>query len=143
MRIASGFMLAVLLSCSLAAQSAHAQDGPKEREIAANRYLSVVPMAKLMEDMTAEMANQLPIERRQAFIDQMRGLVRVDALERIARDAMVRTFTVDELNALADFYGSKYGTSAMKKFGAYLQLVMPALVQEMQRAAQQVKPSKT
>jgi len=143
MRIACSLMLALLLSCSVAVRSASAQDGPKEREAAANRYLSVVPMAKLIEDMTNEMAKQLPIEKRAEFTSQMRDLVRVDALERIARDAMVQTFTVDELNALADFYGSKYGTSAMKKFGAYMQLVMPALVQEMQRAAQQVKPSKT
>jgi len=143
MRIACSLMLALLLSCSFAVRIARAQDGPKEREVAANRYLSVVPMAKLMEDMTTEMANQLPIEKRAEFVSQMRSLVRVDALERIARDAMVATFTVDELNALADFYGSRQGNSAMRKFGAYMQLVMPALVQEMQRAAQQVKPSKT
>jgi hypothetical protein len=52
---------------------------------------------------------------------------------------MVRHFTVRELNALTDFYGSPEGRSAMKKFGAYMADVMPAIQQEMARAIQQYK----
>jgi hypothetical protein len=34
-------------------------------------------------------------------------------------DAMVKDFTTDELKALADFYSSPVGKSAMQKFGTY------------------------
>ena len=52
---------------------------------------------------------------------------------------MLKTFTAEELNALADFYGSKNGYSAMRKFGSYMALVTPALQQEVQRALQQIQ----
>lgn len=55
---------------------------------------------------------------------------------------MLKTFTTDELNALADFYASKDGASAMKKFGAYMGDIMPSLMQEIQRAAQELQAGK-
>jgi len=70
----------------------------------------------------------------------MKATVRADVLERIARESMVKTFTTDELNALANFYGSQHGASAMKKFGVYMGQVMPAIQQEIQRAIQQRNP---
>jgi len=50
---------------------------------------------------------------------------------------MVRHFTVRELNALADFYGSPEGRSVMNKFGSYMADITPALQQEMLRAIKQ------
>ena len=49
-------------------------------------------------------------------------------LDRIALNSMVKTFTAGELNALADYYGSKHGQSAMQKFGAYLEIVQLELL---------------
>ena len=59
---------------------------------------------------------------------------RIGVLERAVVSSMVRHFTVRELNALADFYGSPEGRSAMNKFGAYMADVMPVIQQEMERA---------
>jgi hypothetical protein len=75
--------------------------------------------------------------KRAGFIGNAKQLVRVEALDRIVLDALVKTFTTDELNALADFYGSKQGRSAMQKFGIYMGQIMPAMQAEMRRAAQQ------
>ena len=44
-------------------------------------------------------------------------------------------FTTDELKALADFYGSPVGKSAMKKFGAYMADIMPVVQAEIMKAA--------
>jgi hypothetical protein len=41
------------------------------------------------------------------------------------------------VNALADFYSSKDGASAMSKFGVSMADVMPSLQQEIQRAFQE------
>ena len=105
------------------------------------RYLRAVPMEKMMEDSYSEIAKQLPAEKRAAFVADMRRVVKIDALERVAKAAMLKNFNADELNALADFYSSKFGASAMSKFGVYMADVMPPLTQEIQRAVQELQSS--
>jgi Uncharacterized protein conserved in bacteria (DUF2059) len=41
----------------------------------------------------------------------------IAALTKVMTDSMVKHFTTEELKALADFYGSPIGKSAMQKFG--------------------------
>lgn len=125
----------------LASLSALAQDTFANREVAADRYLKVVPMAKMLDDTFAEMGKQLPPDQRALFIGEMKRLVRADVLERLCRQSMINTFTTDELNALADFYGSKHGVSAMLKFGAYTGQIMPAIQAEVQRVVQELQRS--
>jgi Uncharacterized protein conserved in bacteria (DUF2059) len=72
----------------------------------------------------------------------MRQFVRIDEIEKIARRAMLKTFTAQELNALADFYSSPHGASTMKKFGVYMGDVMPSLMQEIQRAVTEFQAQK-
>ena len=87
----------------------------------------------------------LPEEERVAFKDAMNTKLDIDALNKAMLDAMVKTFTADELKALADFYNSPVAKSAMSKFGAYMAAVMPAIQAEMAKAqtkAKQAKPSK-
>ena len=50
---------------------------------------------------------------------------------------MVKTFSADEFKALADFYGSDVGRSAMAKMGTYMSEVMPATMNEVQSRARQ------
>lgn len=129
------FVAAILCVVSAVA---FAQDTSTTRETAADRYLRVVPMSQLLNDTFSEMSKQLPPEKRAEFMRQMKLVVRADSLERIARASMIRHFTTEELNALADFYGSRNGASAMKKFGAYMAEVMPAIQSEVQRGVQQL-----
>jgi hypothetical protein len=49
-------------------------------------------------------------------------------------EAMVKHFTADELKALADFYGSPVGKSAMNKIGVYTADIMPAIQAEILKA---------
>jgi hypothetical protein len=55
---------------------------------------------------------------------------------------MVKHFSAEELKALADFYGSPVGKSAMSKFGAYMADVMPAIQAEMIKAQAKTNQSK-
>lgn len=127
--------LLTLLACACLAAPALAQDDLSAKRAAAVRYSKAVPTAQMMEDVLAELGKQLPPADAEAFIGTMRKLISVDRIESIAIEAMTRTFTLEEINALADFYSSTHGASAMKKFGSYLQVTMPALMQEIQRAA--------
>jgi hypothetical protein len=130
--------LVLLLSSACIGIPAQAQDTMDTRQVAMQRYLRAVPMAKVMEDTYAEMAKQVPPEKRMEFIAAMRKVVRVDKIEEIAKRSMLNTFTTDELNALADFYSSKDGASAMKKLGVYMGDIMPPLMQEIERAVQEL-----
>lgn len=135
-QLSSATILAFVLC--FAATATFAQDNASSRQAAADRYLKVVPMSKMLDDAYAEIAKQVPQDQRAQVVAQMKEIVRVDVLERITRDSMVNTFTTDELNALANFYGSPNGASAMKKFGIYMGQVIPAIQQEIQRAIQQL-----
>jgi len=134
--------IALLISSASACIPALAQDTQETRQVAMQRYLRAVPMAKMMEDTYSEMAKQVPPEKRTEFIGAMRKIVRVDKIEEIAKRAMLKTFTTSELNALADFYSSKDGASAMSKFGAYMGDIMPPLMEEIQRAVQELQTGK-
>jgi len=96
-------------------------------------------MSKMMEDTYVQLAKQVPQDKQAQFIADMRKVVKAERVEQIAKGAMLRTFTLAELNALADFYSSEHGASAMAKFGAYMGEVMPPLMQEIQRAVQDLQ----
>jgi hypothetical protein len=136
------FSATLLLALASAWIPASAQDTSETRQAAVQRYLQAMPMAKMMEDMYSEMAKQMPPDRRDEFVSSMRRIVRVERVEEISRQSMLKTFTTGELNALADFYSSKEGASAMSKFGAYMGEVMPSLIQEIRNAAQEVHAEK-
>lgn len=116
--------------------TALAQDSVADREAAADRYLRAVPTAQMLDDAFLQMCKQMPEDQRAPCFQRMKTAVSADTLEQIARTAMVKTFNADELNALADFYGSKHGVSAMQKFGTYMAQVMPAIQAEVKRCSQ-------
>ncbi len=131
-----GLRLLILLLLLLPAAHASASDSEAERVAAAKRYLNVAQMTKMADDTMAELAKALPDEQRTHFLKFMHDAVRPEVLEKAAMASMVKVFTAEELNALADFFGSPVGVSAMGKFGAYIADVMPVIQQEMFRALQ-------
>ena len=84
--------------------------------------------------MGDKMATNLPADQRQQFKQMMTKDLDIAALSKAMTDAMVKHFTTEELKALADFYGSPVGKSAMQKFGAYMADLMPAMQAEIMKA---------
>ena len=97
--------LILSLSCAMLAP-ALAQSDEASKQAAAERYLRAVPMSKMMEDSYAQMAKTLPADQRARFVAEMRAVVKIDRMEQIAQAAMVKTFSLEEITALADFYDS-------------------------------------
>jgi hypothetical protein len=124
--------LAMLLPFSLPALAI--EDTPQNREQQADRYLEAVPPQSMMNDMSSKMAETLPEEQQDQFKALMTKHLDITRVEAAIRAAMVKTFTADELKALADFYGSDVGKSAMAKMGTYMAEVMPATMSEVQAA---------
>ena len=112
-----------------------ATDTPETRRREAERYLQVNPPKALLDDMVDKMAANLPPDQRDQFKRVMTTQLDLAALTKASMDAMVKNFTTDELKALADFYGSPIGKSAMQKVGAYMADIMPAVQAEIMKAA--------
>jgi hypothetical protein len=137
--IVLGLLVLLVSSFSGAAFAADIPDTHGNRLAAARSYLEVVSMKDMMRDMVAESAKNLPENVRPSYVQYMTKAIRVEVLESTALASMAQHFTVKELKALATFYGSPEGRSAMKKFGAYMADVMPVIQQEMLRAQQQLE----
>lgn len=132
----------LMLLFLLPAFHALASDSEEERVVAAKRYLEVAQMSKMVDDTVTELAKGFPAEQRDRFVAFMHDAVRPEVLERAAMASMVKVFTAQEINALADFFGSPVGKSAMSKFGLYMADVMPVIQQEMFRAMQSLPAEK-
>ncbi len=111
------------------------EDTPDNREREVSRYLKIIPPEELMADMSAKLAATLPPEQRAAFVRMMTKHLDMVRLTAAMREGMVKTFTADELQALADFYSSPVAKSAIAKMGTYMAEVMPVLMTELQAAA--------
>jgi len=100
----------------------------------AKRYLKATQPEEMMEDMAKNMAQNIPESERQEFIDLMTKHLDMKSFEKLMTDSMIKHFTAEELKALADFYSSPVGKSAMKKFGAYTADIMPHIQVEIMKA---------
>jgi hypothetical protein len=134
------FALAVLTLCTSSLLLA-ATDTPETRRREAERYLQATPPKALFEDMADKMAANLPPAERDKFKQMLTSQLDIQALTKAMTDAMIKHFTTDELKALADFYGSPVGKSAMQKFGAYMADLMPAMQAEIVKAQSKANQS--
>ena len=116
-------------------------DTPETRRHEAERYLQATPPKAMFEDIADKMAANLPPDQREQFKRMMTTQLDVAALTKAMTDAMVKHFTTEELKALADFYGSAVGKSAMQKFGAYMADIMPAMQAEIMKAQAKLNQS--
>jgi len=91
--------------------------------------------------MADKMAGNLSPNQREQFKQMRTAELDIPALTKAMTDAMVKHFTTEELKALADFYGSPVGKSAMQKFGAYIANVIPRMQAEIMKAQAKLNQS--
>lgn len=114
--------------------AATAEPTTPEKIAAAKRYLGTVNVKSLFEGTFQAIKERLPEEEAKDIVDNMAKEIKYDEVERIIRETIVNYFTTEELNALADFYGSDIGRSVTKKFPDYFSEVNTAVQLEAQRA---------
>jgi hypothetical protein len=124
--------LTIHLSVALPAYAL--DDTPANRAAQADYYLGAVPPQTLLNDMTEKISATLPADQRPVFKALMTKNLDVTAVTNLMRTAMIKNFSADELKALADFYGSPVGKSAMAKMGNYMADAMAPLMGELSKA---------
>jgi uncharacterized protein len=127
--------VAIALSLSL---PGHAVAQTPEALAAADRLITVQNLDEMMMDMAGKVAVTLPgatAAQQQAFIAEMTNPAFIARYKSQVRVAFARHLTVEELNALADFYSKPIAVSAMKKMGSttaelmtFIQAEIPAMV---------------
>jgi hypothetical protein len=105
---------------------------------AADRLIAVQKPAELMKDMAANLVTKLPgatEAQKQAFVAEMTAPAFMDRYQAQMRVAFAKHLTVEEMDALADFYSRPVAQSAMKKMGAttaelmtFIQSEIPAMI---------------
>ena len=132
--------LSILLFLFAATPMAMAmEDSPQNREQQVDRYLTLVPPQALFADMMTKMSKAVPVAERDMFVSMMTKHLDFAAITKAMRAAMLKTFTADELAALADFYSSANGKSAMGKMGDYMSELMPVMMTEVTKAQMSVQ----
>jgi hypothetical protein len=133
------FLLPLLIP---AQQPDIAIDTPDTRLIAAKKYAALNSLKDILGDMADAIANaqHLSEDDHKKLLEQLNASVRSGVIEEAITQALVKHFTTQELNALAEFYSSPAGKSAMKKFGPYMADILPVIQSETLRALQQPAP---
>ena len=128
-----------ILLCVAACASSHAfalDDTLQNREREATRYENSLDMESLLNGMYSAMANQMPKNSplNGVMVQFIREEVMSDNdLRQIVHQMNVKNFTANELEALANFYGSPEGMSITQKTPQ----IMSAVMQEVQPLRQQ------
>jgi hypothetical protein len=127
--------VAIALSLSL---PGYAVTQTAEGLAAADRLIAVQNLNEMMKDMAANVATKLQganEAQKQAFITEMTDPAFLARYKSQMRIAFARHLTVEEMNALSDFYAKPIAVSAMKKMGAttaelmtFIQGEIPAMI---------------
>jgi hypothetical protein len=130
----------LLLSCccalTLALPAFAIDDTPENRAKEADRYFEAAAPKEMLDEMTTQMATSVPDAEKTKFKELLTKHFNYESFVKSMKDAMVRHFTATELAALADFYSSEVGKSAMKKMGGYTAEIMPLVQTEILKAQQ-------
>lgn len=95
---------------------------------------------KVQVDTALEKAAQgLPEADRAPFLTAMKGVINYNAIEKISVDAMVETFTLQELNAMYAYYSTPEAKSIGEKMPIWGQKVQPEIVRMIDSALMHIK----
>jgi len=104
-----------------------AEDATSLKIDAAERYMRVANLGAIWESMVSEHAATLPEPERTEYLQSPQSKINIEKFEAILLDGLIEVFTAEELNALADFYGSEAGQSALAKFGKFSAYINPRI----------------
>ena len=121
---------------ALSSSTALAGDTLEERTAATRNYLKAVPVNSMVQDLTSEMLKSVPPEQKNEIEALLKKALDPKFLESLTIETMPKHFTSKEINAMATFYGTPEGASIMKKFGAYMADIMPAIQTQVIEALQ-------
>ncbi|KAA5607643.1 DUF2059 domain-containing protein [Roseospira marina] len=111
------------------------EDTAANRRAQAQRYEAAMPVSVSLENSLQRVAHMMPPEHRPGFIAFARARLDETQLRDTVMVVLTETFTADELQAMADFFGSSVGQSVAGKMGRFKDRVVPLMMMTVQDAA--------
>lgn len=110
------------------------KDKYEERLKLSRKMHEIWPVRPRVESALDAVAEQVPAPERLKFKASMRKGIKFQALEEASIDAMADIFTVKELEAMIEFYGSKEGRSVSHKTSDYERALQPEMIKMIDKA---------
>jgi len=115
------------------------EDSYEERLTLSRKMHEIWPVRPKVETALEIVAEQIEPQERAAFKAAIRKAIKFKALEEASVDAMADIFSIKELEAMIEFYGSKEGRSVSHKTGDYEKALEPVLIEMIDKALLNVK----
>ena len=132
------FCSAIMLITATASFGADPTDTVEKRTAAVKEYLKVVPPENMVKDLISEMMKTVPADQKAVMEKTFKQALDPKFFYQLTLDAMPKHFTTGEIQALTKFYSNPDGASIMKKFGAYMADIMPAIQSQVISALQEM-----
>ncbi|MCK9374854.1 MAG: DUF2059 domain-containing protein [Syntrophobacterales bacterium] len=128
-------LVVLAAACSDTRSAKSVPDTPENRTVVAKRYLEIMKPKDMLDGVAKRVSPTLPQNDLKVFTKVMESPELEQTTHRIMLTALVKDFTVEELNAMVTFYGSPAGQSAFKKFVPYMDEIMPQIKTEVRKIA--------
>lgn len=127
-------------------------DTPENRTKLADKYISLVPMSKMMEETGEEIQKQMHPEYVESFKAYWETAITEENIKTMtdaAKTSLAKHMTTEELTAFIQFMENPAGKKAMDKMKYYMadimpmtqQIVMKSLAEFEQKMQQEQKPT--
>jgi uncharacterized protein len=130
------FFIILLLSIALVTNAQ--ETCPKDKTDAINEYMMVNSIDDLMDQMLVEVLKKIPKENHDIYKTIWKSSVDKIEMKRVMLSTICKNFSIGEIKALTQFYGSPEGKSVMKKMPQYTAELMPYYIAVTQRAMQKL-----
>lgn len=98
---------------------------------AAEEYEKVIPITTLMDSMVEQLKKDPIIKRDPELLEIMYDAMDVEKIRQSTINLMAESFTLEELEALTEFYKTDAGQSVYKKMPTYMTKAMPLIQSEV------------
>ncbi len=97
------------------------------------------PVRVQVDAAVKRVSERLPAYERQNFVVTMQSMLNYNAIERISTDAMVDTYTLEELKSMVEYFSKPEARSASTKVNSWARSVHPEIVKMIDRAMMRIK----
>ena len=112
-------------------------DTEASRKTAALELVRVYPQSQIVDDMVDVLGAKMTRDQKFLFSEMLQHEMDWKLVDSANADALARNFTLAEIQAMTDFYGSPEGQAIMSKMGVYMAQLMPVIQRETLRAAEE------
>ncbi|WP_298607660.1 DUF2059 domain-containing protein [uncultured Thiothrix sp.] len=112
------------------------EDNLANRQQQATRYLEANPPKAMAQALADQNVSMLPEIDRKPYLDMLTKHLDIEVINQAMHAALVKYFTANELEVLANFYSNPDAKTALTKMDQYTSEVLPVLQTEMLKAQQ-------